>query len=206
MKFVKFAAAAGKICADDAHDFVSPYPFRCRKCGLSCRCREQEINKYLGSYFNGSTFQWNVRLNWKRITAFSLSTGRMPVYHVECDFSHLRVQNCLQSKDGWMQSEFPADFLQPKEMKLRKADSLKLKKFIKSCDFSTWETPSHYAENWITGACGFHAKKMFTCQFANGRKFICLKPEEEDFEQLVSLVREIADKIAPETVPDMEMP
>ena len=93
-----------------------------------------------------------------------------------------------------MQSKFPADYFQPKEMELCKADRLSLKKFIESCDFSTWETPSYHAGNWITGACGFHVKEQFICQFANGRRFICLKPEREEFDQLVSLVREITGK------------
>ncbi len=194
MKCGKYTAAAGVICADGRHDFIRPYPFRCRKCGLSCTCGDEQISKYMGSFFDGSTYRWNARLRWKRIAAFSLSTGIRPVYRVDCDFSRLRVQRCLRSKDGWMQPEFPENFFAPREIKLCGMDRLKLKRFLMHCDFSAWETPARYAENWIMGACGFHVDRMFTCQFANGRKFICLKPEREEFEQLVSLVREITGK------------
>jgi len=173
-----------------------------------CTCKEEEIGKYMGSFFDGSTYQWNAQLRWERIAAFSLSTGIRPVCRVDCDFSRLRVQRCLLSKDGWMQSKFPADYFAPREIKLCKEELVKLKKILKRCHFSRWETPDGYAKNWIMGAAGFHVDRLFICQFANGRKFICLKPEREEFEQLVSLVREITGKIALETVlnEEMEMP
>jgi len=197
---------ARRACANGRHDFIRPYPLLCRKCGLPCTCTEEEIGKYMGSFFDGSTYQWNAWLKGKRIAAFSLSTGVQPVYHVNCDFAHLRVQRSLRSRDGWMQSKFPADYFAPREIKLCKEERAKLKKILKRCHFSRWETPDGYAKNWIMGAAGFHVDRMFICQFANGRRFVCLKPEREEFEQLVSLVKEITGKIAPETVPDVEMP
>lgn len=186
-------ALIGSTCADDAHDFAHPYPFKCRKCGLECKGNREEIGKYMGSYFDGVAYQWNPNMQKEDIVSFSISTGDRPVFEANCDFSHLRIRNCLNgSRDGWMQSQFPDDYFEPKEVELEESDVLKIKNHLENCDFSTWETPSHYAENQIMGACGFHVDETFTCRLANGRKFTCLKPENAEFKQLVSMMREIA--------------
>lgn len=192
-------AFQGLTCKDNSHDFARPYPFTCRKCGLVYGGNTEEIIKYMGSFFDDTCYQWNVNMQKTDIVSFSLSTGNRPVFEANCNFSVLTVRCCLNgSRDGWMQPQYPADYFEPKAVKLENADVSKIKEYINKCNFSAWITPEHYAENQIMGACGFHVEKTFTCRFANGRKFTCLKPDNPEFKQLVSLIREMAEKNAKE--------
>lgn len=148
-------------CPNNSHDFLRPYPFRCRKCGLPLRWKEAEIERYMGSYFDGTGYRWTNQMNAGDIVFFSISAGDKPVFEAECDFSTLRVRNCLHgSRDGWMQRFYPKRFFTPKDIRLRKNDAQKLKRYLTDCDFSTWETPAHYVVNH--GAPGFHVNARFS--------------------------------------------
>lgn len=183
----------------DIHDFSLSYPFRCRKCGLECNGDDEEIARFMGSYFDDTAYQWNADMRSEDIVSFFLSTGNRPVLEARCNFSDLQIRNCLNgSRDGWMQSQYPKDYFEPKTISLDRDDVLKIKEYIKTCDFSAWITPDYYAANQIMGACGFHADETFSCQFSNGKKFTCLKPDNPEFKQLVSLLRDLAEKNASE--------
>lgn len=45
----------GSVCADDKHDFMRPYPLKCRKFGLECKRDSELTGKYMGNYFDGVT-------------------------------------------------------------------------------------------------------------------------------------------------------
>lgn len=179
----------------DTHDFSGSYPFRCWKCGLVCNGTEEEIARFMDSYFDDTAYQWNADMRSEDIISFIFSTGNRPVFEARCNFSDLQIRSCLNgSRDGWMQNQYPKNYFKPKTIRLDRNDVLKIKEYIKTCDFSTWITPDYYAANQIMGACGFHADETFSCQFSNGKKFTCLKPDNPEFKQLVSLLRAIAEK------------
>lgn len=182
-------------CPNDSHDFASPYPFKCRKCGLTLQWDSQHIAKYMGSYFDGKSYQWTRFLDKGSIVSFSISCGNRPVLEANCDFSVLRIRNCLHgSRDGWMQSRYPKGYFEPMEIKLREADAAKLRRQLDSCNFFDWKTPVHYVENH--GAPGFSVDKRFCCTFADGKQFLCLKPQNEEFDHLICLIRKIAESNA----------
>lgn len=184
-------ALIGSTCADDAHDFAHPYPFKCRKCGLPLQWDSQHISKYMGSYFGDVSYQWTRFMDKNDIVSFSVSAGDRPVFSANCDFSNLIIRNCFHgSRDGWMQSQYPSNYFEPREVALEDEDIQRLRDFFNSCNFSTWRTPVHYVENHE--APGFSVDESFRCTFADGKQFACLDPDNAEFEHLVSLVREIA--------------
>lgn len=151
----------------------------------------------MGSYFDGKSYQWTERMNTNDITSFTISAGDRPGFEANCDFSVLRIRNCLHgSRDGWMLSKYPKEYFEPREIKLQEIDAAKLKRHLASCNFFAWETPVHYVENH--DAPGFFVEKQFSCVFSNGKKFTCLKPEDTEFAQLVSMLREMAAQNAAE--------
>lgn len=181
----------GLVCANDAHDFIRPYPLSCRKCGLTLQWDSAYIGKYMGSYFEDVAYQWTPAMDRNDIVSFSLSAGDRPVFSVNCDFSSLTIRNSLHgSRDGWRQSQYPSDYFEPREIALNTEDIRRLRNFFENCDFSAWKTPVHYVENH--DAPGFSVDKNFRCTFADGKQFACLDPDNAEFEHLVSLVREIA--------------
>ena len=183
------------ICMDNDHDFVRPYPLTCRKCGLILRWNEQNIRKYIGSYFENVSYQWTPYMDEKEIASFSISAGDRPVFSANCDFSRLTIRNALNgSRDGWMQSQYPSNYFEPRSIRLCETDIDKLRDFFRNCDFSVWETPVRYVENH--DAPGFSVKQRFTCTFPDGRKFTCLDPDNTEFERLVALLREMAGRNA----------
>lgn len=182
---------ANQDCTDDSHDFVCSYPVKCRKCGLVLQWEAAQIEKYMGSYFDGVAYQWTDRMKTDDIISFSISAGDRPVFEANCDFSVLTVRNCLHgSRDGWMASKYPKRFFDPKEIMLRETDTEKIKRHLANMDFSNWKTPAYYVENH--DAPGFFVEKRFSCVFTNGKKFTCLGPENEEFDQLVSMLHKIA--------------
>lgn len=149
-----------------------------------------------GSSFENVSCQWTPCMDENDIVFFSVSTGNRPVFEANCDFAHLRIRNCLNgSRDGWMQSQYPQDYFEPREITLGNADRKRLRAFFRHCDFSEWKTPVHYAENY--GAPGFHVDKSFRCGFSDGKQFACLNPSNTEFGELLSLIREIAKNNAP---------
>ena len=185
----------GPICADDEHDFVHPYPHKCRKCGLPLQWNEDNISQYMGSYIDGTAYQWTRSMDRSSSVSFSLSSGDRPVFSANCDFSSLKIRNALNgSRDGWMQPQYPSNYFEPRNIPLSGTDIGRLKDFFNNCDFSAWETPVHYVENH--DAPGFSVKQRFTCTFPDGRKFTCLDPDNAEFEQLVTMLKEMAGRNA----------
>lgn len=190
-----------QTCKDNNHDFVRPYPFKCRKCGMALSLDSDHLRRYMGSYYDGTAYQWTQAMNQKRIVSFFLSTGNRPVFSASCNFSSLTVRSSLHgSRDGWMQNQYPSDYFTPREITLNSSAVRQLRAFLETCDFSTWSTPVHYVENH--DAPGFSVEKSFRCTFADGKQFACLDPDNQAFEQLVSLLREIVvSNAAPEDLP-----
>lgn len=185
-------AFTDQTCTDNSHDFSGFYPVKCRKCGLVIQWDTTEIEKYMGSYFGGVAYQWTEQVRPDDITSFSISVGDRPVFEAECDFSILRVHNCLHfSRDGWMQDKYPKGYFDTKEIRLRETDVAKIKCHLSGIDFSTWKTPAYYVENH--DAPGFFVEKKFSCVFSNGKKFTCLEPENEEFDHLIGMIRKIAE-------------
>lgn len=181
----------GQTCRDNCHDFVRPYPLRCKKCGLTLQWDNQHISKYMGSYFENISYQWTRFMDKNDIVSFSISAGDRPVLEASCDFTHLYIRNCLKgSRDGWMQSQYPSDYFEPRNLPLGKENIQRLRDLFKNINFSAWTTPVYYVENH--DAPGFSVNKRFCCTFADGKQFICLAPDNAEFERLISLVREIA--------------
>ena len=90
------------------------------------------------------SYQWTQFMDEKDIAFFSISTGNRPVFEANCDFAHLRIRNCLNgSRDGWMQSQYPQDYFEPREITLEERDVQRLLDFFKNCNFSEWKTPEH---------------------------------------------------------------
>ena len=141
--------------------------------------------------FEDVSYQWTQFMDENDIAFFSISTGNRPIFEAKCDFMRLHIRNCLNgSRDGWMQSQYPKDYFEPREIMLGDEDVQRLQDFFKNCNFSAWKTPVHYAENY--GAPGFHVDKSFRCTFTEGKQFACLDPNNDEFEALVSLIRNIA--------------
>lgn len=187
----------GLRCRDDNHDFVRPYPLTCRKCGLALQWDSDSIGKYMGSYFEDVSYQWTRFMDKNDMVSFSISAGDRPVFEARCDFTHLYIRNCLKgSRDGWMQSHYPNDYFEPREIKLNSKDVQDLQVFFESCDWLAWTTPVHYVENH--DAPGFSVNKRFRCTFADGKQFVCLDPDNAEFEQLVPMLRKMAEKNARE--------
>lgn len=177
-------------CPNDGHNFIRPYPLKCRKCGLQLQWNEEEIEKYMGSYFDGKSYQWTERMKSDDITSFSISCGNRPVFSASCDFSAITVRNCLHgSRDGWRQQNYPQDYFEPSQVQLKDADRKAIKAFLEKCDFTKWKTPVHYVENH--SAPGFSVDKSFCCTFADGKQFLCLKPQNEEFDHLICMIRKI---------------
>ena len=188
-----FDIIRSQICRDNEHYFVRSHTgFICENCGLKLPWDSQHISKYMGSGMAGVYYQWDsLRMNPNDIVSFSISVGDRPVFESSCDFTHLRIRNCLKgSRDGWMQSHYPKDYFVPRNIPLTDEDRQQLQNLLSSCHFSRWETPIHYVENHH--APGFCVDKSFTCTFSNCRQFICLDPNNEEFEELVSQIRKIA--------------
>lgn len=180
-----------QICEDNNHDFVRPYPLTCRKCGLTIPWNEQNLCKYMGSYFENVSYQWTPCMDGRKVVSFSVSAGDRPVFEASCDFTKLYIRNCLKgSRDGWMQSQYPKDYFEFREIKLNSVDIQELRRFLKSCDWSGWKTPVHYVENH--DAPGFSVSKCFQCTFSDGKQFVCLKPENPEFDSLLSWIRRVA--------------
>ena len=185
----------GPLCADNAHNFIRPYPLTCNKCGLPLQWDSQHIERYMGSYFDGISYQWTHEMRRENIYSFSVSCGNRPVFSASCDFSKLTVRNCLHgSRDGWMQSRYPKDYFEPKDTSLEGEDVGKLRRYLESCNFFAWKTPTHYVENH--DAPGFSVEKSFRCTFVDGKQFVCLDPNHAEFDQLIALLRELAEKRA----------
>lgn len=184
-----------RVCQDDSHHFVSPHPLTCSKCGLMLRRNEQQIRRYMGSYFDGVSYQWSLGMKREDIRSFSISCGNRPVFSVICDFSKLTIRNSLHgSRDGWRQSQYPQDYFEPRDVRLEAEDARKLRAVFRNCNFFAWKTPVHYVENH--DAPGFSVDKSFRCTFTDGKQFVCLDPNNEEFDYLVTLIREIAEKRA----------
>ena len=180
----------GQRCGDDNHDFVRPYPLTCRKCGLTLQWDSDSIGKYMGSYFENVSYQWTRFMDKNDIVSFRVSAGDRPVFEASCDFTHLRIRNCLNgSRDGWMQSQYPSDYFEPRDLPLRKEDIQQLQTLFKNINFSAWATPVHYVENH--DAPGFFVNKCFRCTFADGKQFVCLDPDNTEFQRFVSIIREM---------------
>ena len=186
----------GPLCRNDNHNFVLSHTgFICIDCGLKLPWDAQHISKYMGSYMDNIAYQWTPRMDEKKITSFSLSTGDRPVFSASCDFSSLTIRNALNgSRDGWMQSRYPGGYFEPRSIRLCAADIDSLRDFFRRCDFSAWETPVHYVENH--DAPGFSVKQRFTCTFSDEKGFTCLDPDNAEFERLVTLLREMAARNA----------
>lgn len=148
-----------------------------------------------GNAIKDVSWQWTQFMDENDIAFFSISTGNRPVFEANCDFAHLRIRNCLNgSRDGWMQSQYPQDYFEPLEIPLEERDVQRLRDFFKNCNFSEWKTPEHYIENY--DAPGFHVDKRFQCTFSDGKQFLCLDPNNAEFECLVSLIRKTAENNA----------
>ena len=141
------------------------------------------------------SFQWSPSMDPTRIVSFSLSAGDRPVFSANCNFSSLTIRNCLHgSRDGWRQPDYPRDYFDPKQIPLKNTDQHAIRELLEACDFTMWETPEHYIENH--DAPGFHVDRSFQCTFADGKQFLCLDPNNTEFEDLLSLVRKITENNA----------
>lgn len=179
-----------QTCSRQAHDFVRPYPLTCRKCGLTLQWDAHHIETYMGSWFDGAAFQWTPNMDVGRIVSFAISCGNRPVFEAKCDFFTLTVRNCLNgSRDGWRQHDYPEDYFESRQLPLGADAQKAIRAFLKKCNFTEWKTPVHYVENH--DAPGFSVEKRFFCTFADGKRFCCLKPENEEFDRLICLLREM---------------
>lgn len=188
-----FDGIRSRTCWDNEHNFArSDTGFLCEYCGMNLPWDSQHISKYIGSSIEGIYYQWDTkRMNQNDIVSFSVSAGDRPVFEASCDFTHLRIQNRLKgSRDGWMQSHYPKDYFESRQIPLTDEDRQQLRKLLSDCHFDRWKTPVHYVEN--TYAPGFTVDKRFTCSFSAYEHFTCLKPDNAEFESLVSLIRKIS--------------
>lgn len=134
---------------------------------------------------------------WTREVSFPFSSsaeaGRF--FPPAVIFSSITVRNCLHgSRDGWRQRDYPQDYFEPKRIQLKAADQKTIRAFLETCNFTKWKTPVHYVENY--GAPGFSVDKRFCCTFADGKQFLCLDPQNEEFDHLICLIRKIAESNA----------
>lgn len=188
-----FDSILSTTCADDEHDFVrSPKGFLCQYCGLKLPWDSQLISKYIGSSITGTYYRWDSwRMHQDNIASFSISAEDCLAFEISCDFTHLCIRNCLKdNRDGWMQSHFPKDYFEPRNIPLTDEDCQQLRDLLGSFHFSNWETPIQYIKNYY--APGFSVKKSFTCKFSEYEQFTSLKPDNAEFEDLVSLIQKIA--------------
>ena len=126
----------------------------------TCQSACRPMDSHVFSSFGDVSYQWTQFMDENNIAFFFISTGKRPVFEAKCDFTHLHIRNCLNgSRDGWMQSQYPQDYFEPREITLVDADRKRLRSFFRHCNFSEWKTPVHYAENY--GAPGFHVDKSF---------------------------------------------
>ena len=79
----------GQRCRDDNYDFTRPHPLTCRKCSLTFRWNEQNLRKYMGSFFEKISYQWTPCMDEKDIVSFSVSARDRPVFEASCDFAKL---------------------------------------------------------------------------------------------------------------------